>query len=369
MGNILLKKGEFDNAVSLFVKSVEIAHDHDFFPLTGKLYETLHESHYLAGNHKKALEYMERAVKMQEHLLNENRLRSIDELEIRYQTAEKERLLALADLENLKKSRQLTQSRWLITLLAFGLFMAISIAINFQQKRKNAQLLITQSKIRHEQQLATIQQEKDLAALRALFTGQEQERRRIANDLHDSLGGLLFSLQLKLSKSVGNPSLNAIIQRAIVENRRISENLLPPTLARFGLVSALEEYVESFQKSWNLQVHLDLDPSIGTLPEDEEISLFRISQELMNNVARHAKASLLNLQLYQDENSLILIVEDDGQGFDLENVSPTFLKTVSSRVKLLDGRYEVDSTVGRGTTVIVHIPHPVGKNYSEVSIG
>jgi signal transduction histidine kinase len=168
-------------------------------------------------------------------------------------------------------------------------------------------------------------------------------------------------MQLQLSKAENPPAdLRQTLENAIAENRRISQNLLPATLARLGLCAALREWAEQFEKTHVLPVHLDLPGEDLTLPDEVGISLFRIAQELMNNVAKHAGATHLALHLHPGDETLALLVKDDGAGFDIHQQVAGFLKTVRSRTQLLKGKLHVDSEPGHGTTVIVEIQHPVG---------
>ncbi|MCP3928868.1 MAG: hypothetical protein GY705_07190 [Bacteroidetes bacterium] len=361
-GELLMEKGASTEAITTFLIALDSAHFYDLNPLIGGLYESLSQAYDVSGQLDKALEYKERAVLMNALLKNKARLKTIDELEIRYQTSEKERQLVLVENENLLKSRQLNRSQRIIFLLTFIIFITLLIARNTQHKKKVAQLLASKKQMQHEKALTQLQKEKDLATMQALFTGQEQERKRIANDLHDSLGGLLYSLQLQVKSK--NKKAEKIIQIAITENRRICEKLLPSTLVRLGLSPALKEWTSNFQNLWTIPVNLQVEPFANRMPEETEIAFFRIAQELMTNAARHAHASLLNVQLFLYDNTLHLLVEDNGKGFNPNTSSPHFLKTVASRTQLLRGHYEVDSTLGRGTTVIVKIPYSINNNYS-----
>jgi signal transduction histidine kinase len=359
--NLLREEGKFEQAIPFLQQALTITQALDLNDLTINIYKSLHHCYLQTNQLEKAYEYSLRASEMDDYLLNETRLKAFDELEVKYHTAEKEKQLALAENENLRKARQLAQSRWVIVMLVFGLFLAALLVRNFQQKKKVAQLIAVHNQMRHEQELQHLHREHELVALQALFAGQEQERRRIANELHDSLGGLLYSMQLQLSKAENPPAdLRQTLENAIAENRRISQNLLPATLARLGLCAALREWAEQFEKTHVLPVHLDLPGEDLTLPDEVGISLFRIAQELMNNVAKHAGATHLALHLHPGDETLALLVKDDGAGFDIHQQVAGFLKTVRSRTQLLKGKLHVDSEPGHGTTVIVEIQHPVG---------
>ena len=351
-----MEQGRYREAMAVIGPALDIAHRLDLNPNIQNLYASLSECYLHTGYPGKALEYLDRAHQMERHLLNENRLRSIDELEVQYQKAETGKRLALAENENLTKSRQLLQHRWVITLLAAGLLLAVLLLLFFRQQKRVVRLNAARERMAHEQALEKLEAEKEFSALQALFAGQEQERRRVANDLHDSLGGLLYGLRLQLSSGMlekGRQTLEA----ALTENRRISQDLLPPALARLGLLAALREWRPQFEQLFGLPVLLDLPEGEMALPDETAISLFRIAQELMTNAAKHAVGAVrVSVQLFSADGRLTLLVEDDGAGFDPAALPDSAFKTVRSRVRLLGGRLQVDNAPGRGATVVVEVP-------------
>ena len=308
-------------------------------PLIRDIYSRLANGYFIQGNIALAMQYRERQFALEQYLLNIDRLQAVSALEIKYQTAQKEQQLAAAKIENLRKSR------WIGFLIA-GLLIATLGILFVQQKRQT-------DAIKAHQAIQKIEQAQEFERLQSFFQGEENERKRIASDLHDSLGGLLYALQLQLSFA-NLPKPKDTIKQAIQENRRIIKNLLPATLVKLGLNEALQEWIPEFETNWNIPVHQNITlPS--RLPANIEISTFRILQELLNNVAKHAQATAIYLTLQLADNQLQLTVQDDGKGIDLKNVSPTFLKTVASRVSLLEGKYEVESSINKGTLVKVAI--------------
>lgn len=326
----------------------------DLGPRIQGAYSGLYDCYRHTGNLPKALEYFERAQRMEQYLQSEERHRSIDELETRYRTAEKEKQLALAENRNLLQARQLTRQRSLIAVLALGLALAAALVLLFRLRQKTARLEAERERLRHQQDVQRLQTEKEFAAVQALFAGQEQERRRVANDLHDSLGGILYALRLRLPDNAPE-KIRQLADSAIAENRRISQALLPPALARVGLVAALREWQPQFEQTFGLPARLDLPAEEPVLPDDTAVSLFRIAQELMTNTAKHAQAMQVAVHLSVTEGQISLRVQDDGAGFDPATLPESAFKTVRSRVRLLGGALAVASTPGKGTVVEVEI--------------
>lgn len=350
---LLIREGQHQEAIRQLQRVLRVSHEQDLNTYTAKAYEELSKAHLLSGAQEQALIYLERANRLNNHIMRGDRLRKIDEMEIRYRTAEKEKQLTLAENQNLLQSQRLVQQKWIITLLTLGILSTLLTTRTIMQKRRMARLKL---EMKHQQELDQAQKEKELAEMQALFSGQERERKRIATDLHDSLGGTLYALQLQLSNSKAPEEQRRTLQHALAENRRISENLLPPTLTQIGLGAALQEWSEEFRSTWSIPVDLYLEDTSYGMTEEARISLFRIVQELMNNVARHAAANQVIVQLYKTKHSVQLMVEDDGQGFDTTSTDELFLKTVSSRTRLLHGKLQVDSSPEKGTTVIVEVP-------------
>jgi len=207
----------------------------------------------------------------------------------------------------------------------------------------------------------------------AIVTTQDQERKRIAQDIHDSLGSVLSAAKLKLSsleetKSTLSPdqyekyqSTLSLLDEAAVELRSISHNIMPATLSKLGLVAALQNLIGKISGRSGLQISFTAHELEGRIEETTEISIYRIILELINNIVKHAKADKVSIQLIKYPEYINLIVEDNGQGFDkhkaMEEKKGIGLGNVLSRVEFLKGTVDIDSAPGKGTTVIIEIPY------------
>jgi two-component system, NarL family, sensor kinase len=211
-----------------------------------------------------------------------------------------------------------------------------------------------------QQQLARQQQEQ----ASAIIETQEQERKRIAEDLHDSLGHLLSTVKMNLQtlpESQKHYYINSInlLNQASTEMHNISFNLMPQTLEDEGLIPALYELAEKTKKSSlydiMLQVH-DMDNFV--FDKQMKYNIYRIVQEAVNNILKHAEAKEINIQLIKREDHLTIMIEDDGKGFDMAKVKMTGrgLRNITARSEWLHGSITIDSTPGRGTTIAIEIP-------------
>ena len=249
-----------------------------------------------------------------------------------------------------------------------------------QQRRLNAAYLVllvvlvgagalAAGLLRYRQRLATRQraQEKTLLTTQAILQGQEEERRRLARDLHDGLGGMLSTVKFYLASARGRAPLppepaellgQAIgrLDNSIGELRRVARNLMPEALLAFGLAQALQDLCATTQQAGGVPVQLHLHGLETRLPQTLEVELYRLIQELLNNVLKHAQARQVLVQLMRHDAELHLVVEDDGRGFDPAVAGTGVgLRSVQARARYLGGTLEVQSAPGQGTSVSLEL--------------
>jgi signal transduction histidine kinase len=209
---------------------------------------------------------------------------------------------------------------------------------------------------------------------RRLLESQETERKRIASELHDSLGQSLLVVKNYAARALAagqvpekvREQLHQISENAstsIEEVRSIARVLRPYQLDRFGLTKTLEDAADLIAKTGSLQIKTEIDPIDGTLAPDSEISVYRVVQEWLNNVVKHAQASTAKLQVRKETGLLRLIMEDDGVGFDYAAVinrsgaGVSFgLLNLRERIHLLRGTLKIETAPGRGTRLLADIP-------------
>ncbi len=201
----------------------------------------------------------------------------------------------------------------------------------------------------------------------ALVKGQTLERKRVAAELHDNLGGLLAALKLNLEvlnaehlteaeKKLYEEVL-AMVSNACVEVRNISHHMLPEVLEKNGLEVALQRYVYSINTSRKIKLELDLFGLEKRLDKETEFSIYPICVELVNNILKHAKATTASLQIVYSQNELSIVVEDNGKGMSTqENADGMGLRNIQSRIEAMKGAYRIDSTPESGTTITIEIP-------------
>ncbi|PWT72865.1 MAG: sensor histidine kinase [Bacteroidetes bacterium] len=216
--------------------------------------------------------------------------------------------------------------------------------------------------IRYHRRYMKLQRERILIEI----TIQENERKRIANDLHDSLGPLLSAVKLNINSIEVQPQDEPILERAgksldeiIASMRQISYELLPNTLERKGLTEAVREFIGHVSNKKNIKIDLYVVKDVH-VPKEKEIHIFRMIQEIIHNTIKHAHAKNLDIGLSEEDKSILLLAKDDGVGFDVEKEKERSggfgLKSLESRCEILQGVLTLESKIGFGTNYFVKIP-------------
>lgn len=213
--------------------------------------------------------------------------------------------------------------------------------------------------------IAQLEKEKQLMASEAVIKGQDEERGRLAKDLHDGLGGLLSGVKFSLTNMKTNVILDAdnalvfersldMLDHSISELRRVAHNMMPEVLVKFGLSEALKSYCARLMEAQLFKVDFQYIGNEERLPSNTEIFIYRVVQELLTNIAKHARATHVLVQLARQSEEMSITVEDDGVGFDtsvLEKSKGAGWANIKSRVTYLKGKLDIQSSRQQGTSV------------------
>jgi len=251
-----------------------------------------------------------------------------------------------------------------IILIAIGLlvFMAIAIVVFFYFSRKKI--------IKTELEKATLEIAHQKKVIRVNLITQEAERKRIAQDLHDAISSKLNVVSLNANilaeSGITSEETNRIalvivdVTSTILENsRRIAHDLLPPTLAKFGLEAALEELCDEVHETKKFVVSHLCSYIQGQIEKKYELHVFRIAQELFSNAIKYSEATSLDLRLESDKNGVYLRYADDGVGFDLHKAKQAKgigMSGIENRVSILNGTLAMETTTGKGLSLTIAIP-------------
>lgn len=318
-------------------------------------YTQLASVNEVLGDYKQAYDWMKKSSALNDSLQQDKLLEKMNEFEMLHQTSVKEQ--TINQLEQDKKANQLlVKNRNLrVLFLGIALCLALIIACLIYLNYKKQQKLNKQINISHQQKLLHIDNERKYEATQAILQGEEQERQRIAQDLHDSMGGMLANIRMSISSSEINKSSNLLekIDKSIAEMRRISRNLMPETLKNLGLEIALKELCESMSYK-NFSIQFESFNLSNDVPFQTQLALYRITQEAISNVIKYAHANNVIVQISQNNNVLNLTIEDDGIGFEKsEVVLGLGLKNIENRVRLINGTVDIMAAKGEGTTINV----------------
>lgn len=304
-----------------------------------------------------AFSWMKKYSELNDSLSQSKIKKDINALEIKYRNAENQKKIAklqLATVQNelsLKNNRQLNWFFGSISLL----LLAIAILSFFQYRNK---------KRLAEQKIKDMEQLQELMIMKAILQGEEKERDRVARDLHDGLGGLLAGVKLNLSAIAADDTyevhqhLHTVIKQldgSVNELRRISHNLMPETLTKFGLDAAIRELVGVLSNRGLLIDYQSFEISKHIAPQ-VQTHIYRIVQELVANAVRHSQASRIVLQCSQNGSIFLITIEDNGIGFDRKTITEGMgLKNIRNRIQYLKGSYDIHTGKNKGTTINIEL--------------
>lgn len=215
----------------------------------------------------------------------------------------------------------------------------------------------------HKKKIVSLYKQKIKAEISTL----ESERKRIASDLHDDLGPLLSAVKLQVnSLDTASQSDQQIIFKAntnmdsiLSKIREIANNLVPNVLIRNGLIKALDNYIDNINQTGKLQITVDYD-NFSRLPEESEVHVYRMIQEIIHNTIKHSGASVCTLLFKLEQQKLKISFSDNGKGFDYEKLSkPNLgfgLQNILSRTEIMEGELFIDSKPGHGVNYLIEIP-------------
>ncbi|WP_228410113.1 tetratricopeptide repeat-containing sensor histidine kinase [Chryseobacterium viscerum] len=290
------------------------------------------------------------------------------------ESEKKEQQLHLAKLETQQKNNDINTYKKLLAFkekintyyiffIIFFIVLILLLLYAYKQRAKS---------IKRRDELHTLAMEKEkqnskISTLTALLEGQEQERGRLARDLHDGLGGLLSGTKHQLSYL--NPHQSGNIEEgisksidqidgAVEELRRVAHNLMPDLLLKYGLEIAIQEFALRISNN-ALEIHTEFINYSNSISQEKQLIIYRIIQELVNNAIKHANTSEIIIQISEEENALNLTVEDNGKGFDpasLDEKKTAGFHNIELRVQFLKGTMNITSELNIGTSIELQIP-------------
>ncbi|QOI97349.1 MAG: sensor histidine kinase [Flammeovirgaceae bacterium] len=350
--------------------SLQEAQQNNMLSHIGKAYTVLAEVSILKRDFRMNSVYSFKSDSIRNVLVNESVVRNVQSLEALYESERKAQQIKDLQQESEIKDLQLSRGRLVNYILGGSLFSLLLIALfagrTYLQKKK---LLEKENQIQ-QARILQLESEKQLMASEAIIKGQEEERGRLAKDLHDGLGGLLSGVKFTLTNMKSNVVLDAnsallfersldMLDNSITELRRVAHNMMPEVLVKFGLAEALKSYCQSVSESGVFQINFQAIGMENRIESNKEIILYRVVQELLNNIGKHAKATEVLVQVARQNGEIIVTVEDNGSGFDvasLQQAKGSGWTSIRSRIDYLKGKVDIQSVPGQGTSINLTVP-------------
>lgn len=317
-------------------------------------YQYLIDLEQARGDYRSALHFYQLKDVYEDSILNEQNQAVMANLAIQYETEKKEQEVAMLKSEAEIRGLELSQTRNLVIFIAVLSLLLVVALILFTSRQR----------FKLKAELANEREKRQKARIRAVIDGEEQERKRIAQDLHDGLGQLLSTARMTVS-SLDDEQENERIQNsiqlidtAVQEVRTISHNLMPNALVSVGLDAALRDLVRRVNESGKLVINFDPKVSLN-LAESNAIALYRVVQEVLNNAIKYAEATEIAFEVSGNGQGFTLNIRDNGKGFDTTMIDKSEgigWANIRSRVEMTGGTISVFSELNEGTSVNINIP-------------
>jgi two-component system NarL family sensor kinase len=350
IGNLYGEMGDYKKAMEYCNKALSIAEKIHAIEIIESTYDSMADAAAKAGDYKNAFAYHKLFARTNSKFINIESTRQLSELNVKYETEKRQKIIQQQQFQISRRNYWIFGSSLLLVLV---LIVGYLIFRNFRYQQ--------QRRLREE-----IHKQQELAN-KALFEGEQNERIRIARDLHDSIGQMLSvvkmnvsTLQYQFPDNQTTMGTLDLVDKTIGEVRTISHNLLPEAL-NFGLFSGLEEMADKINASGSTKVLLEVPEQVRKhqFNKQSELSIYRIVQEVLSNMVKHAEATQINLDVYSTATGLIINIKDNGKGFDPEQIRESKglgWKNIFARVNLLDGKMQVQSEKLTGTQIEITIP-------------
>lgn len=360
LANIYFEQNKIEEAIIHTEKSMAMAMDlglkeqiRDAVLLLSKLYSK-------KGQHKEALHYQTQYIAYKDSIENNEQTKEIANMRTDFEVSLREK-----EIDLLEKRETLNRTYVIIAITLFVL--SFVVLLYFRQRFFNAKLIATNERKQHTDKIKDLLNTQETKALQSMVQGRDNERRRLAQELHNHFGSLLATIKVNINGIDENVipnhhTLTTLVDQACNDIRNISHSLNMGISENFGLVPALKELTAHIQESDGLEVEFAASMCDGLMDSENEIIIYRIVQELVSNVLKHAQASKLSILLtcFEEENLINILVQDNGKGFNIKNAKHKSngigLGSLKQMVVNFDGEISFDSNSTSGTTVNIDLP-------------
>ncbi|WP_271770249.1 tetratricopeptide repeat-containing sensor histidine kinase [Aquimarina algiphila] len=422
IGSVYKDLKKYDEAEIAFSSALNEAIELGYLDDQKVIYDNLKDIFIAQNDYKNAFKFVTKAFKIKDSINKLQSDKEIDELEVKYKTLQKEKEIKVLQVENynrklelknqneaiknlklqqevqkkenenkilsfqnasekklneitlLKKDQEIQETKLIrqkgiknTILYSFLILLVpvIGLLVTYYQKLQTQSELNKKQEEISGQKISSLLKDQELKLIKASIEGQDKERKRIAQELHDSIGGNLAAIKLQLNNPTNSnkedylKTINYQIDDTYEQVRSLSHNLIPKKFSKNNFCDVLEEYFSNIGKSSSLTTSFVVYPriEIDFLEEILQIEAFKIIQELITNTIKHSKASSVELQLNLVDNVLSILFEDNGIGFNPNNNNDGIgFENIKSRLNKIYGTFHIDSRINRGTIINIEIP-------------
>lgn len=363
LGYLYLKNNDFKTALYHYKLSEQLANGKQLV----FAYQQIKKCYVGINQFKNAFEYSEKARKLNESILSAENQKVFNEIQTKYETEKKENEILELQTRNLEVDNKRIQSQILLAIsLGILLITFLLIYILLKNSRRKRVLIQQKMKIKNQEFVDKLKTQ-ELNGIDAIINAQEKERNRIANDLHDNLGSRIATLNLYINdleqkskkdeRTAVLSKLKKLAEDTYSEVRKIAHDQNAGALLNKGLIPSMKLIAHQVSTPGSLKVVVININVNKRVQNNIEIQVFRIIQELLTNIIKHANATEATIQFAEDDNMLNVMVEDNGVGFDIKTANFGLgLNNIEKRMENINGDLVIDSTIDNGTTIILNIP-------------
>lgn len=420
LGTLLYKEKRDNEALLMFTSALPKAMNLGTLDIQMHIYLMLEKIAVRQNDFNNAYHYGKRYYKIKDSIENSQKEKEINSLEIKFETLEKEKTIKLLKIENLNnslniknkdaaiekyelqkaiiakqnenevlqlqnraekrkseiailkekeqlKALELDREKTIkyIVLGAFFILLVpiIGLLVIYYQKLQAQSLLNLKEKEVNTQRVNSLKKDQEIKIIKASIRGQDLERKKIAQEMHDSIGGNLAAIKLQFSQLSNHPDKAQLIYSQLDDTyeqvRNLSHNLLPKKIRENDFISLITEYINTVQEASNIKINIHFydEEKINTLNKILQNELFSIFQELTTNTLKYAEADTIDIQLDLLNACIFFVYEDNGKGFDVSVTTLGIgLTNIKNRVNDYNGTLHIDSKINRGTSINIEIP-------------
>ena len=360
IGGYYYKIEKFDLALENYNKALDLAPQIGDKEQTLNIYKALGDTYKIDNQFEKAIRFQEKYHGLKDSIFNLDKNKAFNEIQTKYEVEKKNLKINLLSKEKQIESNKKRNAIY----IAIAILLPILFLMFFYRNRVKLQKIISEKENKlFVQEKQKLQQEQEIKRILGVVQGQDEERNRIAQEIHDGVGGTLAGVKLNLSQinsSIKNEKINLVIDQLsglFQELRLISHNLSSNFIKNKNFSNLLFDLKKEYEERKEFAVEISIFPENGfeNVPENTKHQIYRIVQELLTNVSKHAKAKNVGVTLTNHNEALNIIFEDDGIGFDAKEIHGIGLKNIEERLKTINGTLNIDTKIGSGSCFVIDI--------------